>query len=194
MDQRLVGWARAVKARQHPLGPVLWLFTDSRRLPDPLPVVACLPKGLCGVVFRHDGAPGRAALAGALARLCRERRLALTIAGDWRLAARLGAGLHLREGDAVGRLPRHVICTASAHGAAGLRRWAGTQILVFLSPVCPTLSHPGAPCLGPVRWAKLALRHRGAVLALGGLDSRSVRRLPWRGVAGVGAIGALGAG
>ena len=86
MDQRLVAWARAVKSRRRLNGAfagraVLWLFTDAGRLANPMPAAAALPRGLGGVVLRHDGVPGRAALGRALARLCRARRLALSVAG-----------------------------------------------------------------------------------------------------------------
>src|SRR5580692_5856621 len=98
MDDRLIAWARAVKSRGGASrGPVLWLFTDERRLPDPLAAVARLPAG-AGVVFRHDADPRRAELGRALAKLCRRRRLVLAVAGDWRLAVALRAGLHLRGG------------------------------------------------------------------------------------------------
>ncbi len=97
MDRKLLARARAVKAARRSSVP-LWLFTDARRLPDPLAAAARLPRGLAGVVLRHDGEPGRAALGRALARLCRRRRLALVVAGDVRLAAALGAGVHLRNG------------------------------------------------------------------------------------------------
>ncbi|MGI4945219.1 MAG: hypothetical protein ACRYHQ_32435, partial [Janthinobacterium lividum] len=102
MDRRLAAWARQVKARGGKAGgglPALWLFTDAVRLPDPLPAIARLPRG-CGVVFRHDGVPNRAALAAAAACLCRRRGLLMVVAGDPRLAAAVGAGLHLRGGRA----------------------------------------------------------------------------------------------
>ena len=98
MDPRLLAWAHAAASRAGSRLPPLWLFTDSRRLPDPRPAVARLPRGLAGVVLRHDGEPGRAALGRDLARICRARRLALVVAGDVRLAAALGAGVHLRAG------------------------------------------------------------------------------------------------
>ena len=41
-------------------------------------MVRGLPKGLCGVVFRHDGVAGRAALGRAVWRFCRARRLTTT--------------------------------------------------------------------------------------------------------------------
>ena len=174
--------------------PALWLFTDAVRLPDPLPAIARLPRG-CGVVFRHDGVPGRAALAATAARLCRRRGLLMVIAGDPWLAAAVGAGLHLRGGR-VGRPWRHgwlrpgQLVTSSAHDAPELvrARRAGASA-VFVSPLFPTLSHPGARPLGPVRWAALAQRARGQVLALGGVSGATVRRVP-PGAIGAGVIGA----
>lgn len=108
----------------------------------------------------------------------------MVVAGDPILLP--GVGRHLREGS--GRRPG---VTASAHGAAGLVRAGGAGCrAAFLSPAFPTASHAGAAALGPLRWGSLARGRRLAVLALGGIDGMTVRRLP-RWVAGVGAIGAL---
>jgi thiamine-phosphate pyrophosphorylase len=191
-DRALVGWARALAARSGG-GPRLWLFTDARRLADPRAAVARLPKGLAGVVLRHDAVAERAALGRDLARLCRARRLTLLVAGDVRLAAALGAGVHLRGGrwPSVLRLRRGMV-SSSAHDAADLRRArrAGAT-LAFLSPVFATASHPGAAGLGPLRWSRLARGAGVAVAALGGIDGRSIRRLALGPCRGVGAIGAL---
>ncbi len=192
MDGKLVAWGRAVKSagRGKTRIPPLWLFTDAHRLPNPAAAVARLPAGLCGVVFRHDGVAGRAALGMQLARICRARRIALVVAGDWRLAAALGAGQHLRGGR--GRARGRGITTSSAHSLAELHRArrAGAQ-LAFLSPAFVTASHPGAAGLGAVRWLALARRAGGgmAVAALGGIDGTTIRRL--RGCRAAGAIGAL---
>jgi len=175
--------------------PVLWLFTDAARLPDPVPAIARLPAG-CGVVFRHDGVPGRAALAARVARLCRARGLVLVVAGDPRLAAAVGAGLHLRGGRAARHWRRAWLrqgrpVTSSAHGRAELARAARAGAdAAFLSPLFPTNSHPGAPPLGPVRWAALARDACGLVLALGGVAGSTARRVPPR-AAGAGLTGAL---
>ena len=185
-----------------PCVPVLWLFTDAARAPDPRPAVAALPRGLCGVVFRHDGAADRAALGRAVARLCRARGHALVVAGDARLARALGAGVHLRGGRWPGpvRVPKNERgggraggwITASAHDPAELRRAvrAGADA-VFLSPAFPTASHAGAKALGPARWAAWARAADRPVLALGGVDGRRAARLPRPVCAGAGAIGAL---
>ena len=183
--------------------PVLWLFTDAVRLADPGAAVAALPRRLCGVVFRHDGMAGRNALARRLAQQCRRLAVPLVVAGDARLAASVGAGVHLRGGrPPVGpgmrasknwRRPKTLL-TSSAHSQVELRRaLAAGADAVFLSPMLPTRSHPGAPALGVVRWVALAGRvsqRRRAVLALGGVSGKAVRRLP-RWCEGAGAISAL---
>ncbi len=198
-----MAWAREVKARQRRTGlpmrdvPPLWLFTDALRLPDPRAAIAALPRGLCGVVFRHDGVVGRAGLARAVARQCRLLVVPLVVAGDARLAAAVGAGLHLRDG----RRPAHrgprawrrpaALITSSAHSQADMRR-ARTMgaDAVFLSPVLPSCSHPGALALGVIRWAAQSRLARGGAMALGGVEGGMLRRLP-RWCRGVGAIGAL---
>lgn len=191
MDLRLLSWAHAVS--RPVVVPPLWLFTDARRLPDPRPAVARLPKGLAGVVLRHDGEPGRAALGRDLAMICRARRLVLVVAGDVRLAAELRAGVHLRGGRWPGaaRIRRGFV-TSSAHDMRELRRAARAGAgLAFLGPAFATASHPGAPALGVLRWCRLARGVGVAVAALGGVDGGSVRRLPRRVCRAVGAIGAL---
>ncbi len=188
MDQKLVAWARAVKARRRGrFPPPLWLFTDPTGMPDLNAALAALPRGLCGVVFRHDGVPGRAAMAAAAIRLCRARRIPISIAGDPRLARRLGAPPHLRRGEG---LPGPDLRTSSAHNPAELLRASRKARLVFLSPAFRTRSHPGSVPLGPVRWAKLALGRRRLAYALGGVTGATAGRLP-RWAAGAGAIGAL---
>jgi len=200
MDQKLIGWARAVKSRMRhrPGPPPLWLFTDTGRIADPVAAAARLPKGLCGVVLRDDDRPDRAALARRLARVCRQRRLVLVVAGDWRLAQAVRAGIHLRGGR--GRVTGRVIgrvtgrcgfgATASVHDGADLRRAARRGVgLAFVSPVFPTLSHPGAPVLGAVRLGVLVRRSKMPIAALGGIDGVSIKRLGWR----VGAAAAIGA-
>ena len=191
MDHKLVGWARAVKARQLGRGgappPPLWLFTDRVRVPDTVAAIRRLPRGLVGVVLR-DGGTGAAIRARRIALVCRHRRLWLSIGGDARVAGSLGAGMHMRAGHRRAG-PRPAFLTSSAHDAADVARAvrAGAAV-IFLSPVLPTLSHPGVATLGVARWSAMARASRAG--ALGGIDGRTVRRLPtW--CRYVGAIGAL---
>jgi thiamine-phosphate pyrophosphorylase len=189
MDQKLIAWARAVKSRRKGGPPPLWVFSDRERLPDPSPVLRRLPKGLCGLVLRPGGVLDAAALRRVQA-LCRDRRVSLVVSGRrWRgFGATVGVHLSQRSPAAMGnRYP----ATASAHGVAELRRAERAKAgCVFLSPVFPTRSHPGASALGPVRWGMIARKSSIPVLALGGITGASVRRVPARWCAGVGVIGA----
>lgn len=203
MDAKLLSWGRAAAARANghsparpgvrtPRIPPLWLFTDSRRLPDPRAAIAKLPHGLAGVVFRHDDDSNRAALGHDLARICRARRLLLVVAGDVRLAAALRAGVHLRSGRWPGLVRPRGFVTSSAHGFPDLRRASQMGAdLAFLSPVFATASHPDAQTLGSARWSGLARHAQLSVAALGGVDGATVRRLPRAFCRAVGAIGAL---
>lgn len=177
MDQKLLAWGLR---RKPAFPPRLWLFTDEHRLADPRASVARLPRGKAGVVLRHDHVSDRLELAHDLVRICRDRRLILVVAGDPRLAALLGAGVHLRAGRWPNPLRRgyhgpqcpgslghcrysgfrrcwRAMVTSSAHSIPDLRRarLSGAS-LVFLSPAFPTASHAGAPALGPLRWAAMA--------------------------------------
>ncbi len=162
---------------------MLWYFTDETRPEDPLAIAATLPPFLCGIVFRHDSVPHRAALGAQLARLCRARHIPLVVAGNARLAAALHAGIHLRGGAWPGLVRPPGLRTASAHNARELRaaRQAGAAV-VFVSPIFPTTSHPSARPLGPARC-------RGTY-ALGGITGATARALP-RSCAGAGAISAF---
>ncbi len=192
--------ARRLKSRNGL--PRLYLFSDPVRLADPRAAAAGLPPG--AAVVARGLAPG--VLRG-LATLCRQRRLLLLVAGDGRLALRHRAGLHLPDRRSTpGLLPfllarrRHgLVLTIAAHGRAGLARARRLgAAAVILSPVFPTRSHPGAPALGPLRWAALAGRAGGwtggrPVIALGGVTARNAARLPgW--AAGIAAIGGLAGG
>jgi len=181
--------------------PALLLVTDDRRMPDPLPAARRLPAG-AGILLRHYATAERIALARNLAALARRRRLTLLVAGDWRLAAAVGAaGIHLPEGLLrSGRLApllgwarrRRRLVTAACHGrpALAMARRLGIDA-ALLSPVFPTLSHPDKAALGPLRFVIL---RRGAgipVLALGGITEATARRLKGSGIAGLAAVGAL---
>lgn len=160
---------------------MLWLFSDPVRLPDPAGLLAGLPAG-SGVIFRPYGQPDAEAVGRRLRRQTCRLGLLLVVAGDARLAWRLGAdGLHLPEHALHGRRRDMPVLTAAAHGMAAIRKAARAGAAgVFISPVFRTASHPGAAGLGSVRFALLlqAARRRGLqVYALGGIDAARWRRL-----------------
>ncbi|MGB1026215.1 MAG: thiamine phosphate synthase, partial [Rhodospirillaceae bacterium] len=151
--------------------PKALLFSDEARLglevsgSGWVAALAALPTG-SALVFRHyslASAP-RLALARSVAQLCRRHDLLFFLAGPPRLARRIGAdGVHLPEGllwRQAGRLRRRgagagrpLLVSAAAHGQRALRKAHQTGAdITLLSPVFPTASHPGAPCIGTNRF------------------------------------------
>lgn len=177
--------------RRHHL-PSLWLFTDPRMGERLWDAIARLPDG-SGIVFRHYDHPRRAELAARVAAIARRKHHMLVIAGDARLARRVGAaGTHL---PARGPVMAGVV-TAAAHGRAGIvrARRAGA-VLVFVSPVFKTRSHGDAAGLGPLRFGLMVRGTNIDVAALGGMTAQRFHRLQSLGSSGWGAIDAwLGTG
>ncbi len=186
------------RGRNHRL-PALWLMTDPDRAPDPAAQVARLPRGAV-VVLRHYGHPEKVSIARLLARLCRARGLILVVAGDWRLAAQVGAsGIHLPEHmarhglSAGGRLWRRAgrrLLTIAAHGEVGLRRASALKAsAAVLAPVFPTRSHQSQVALGPRRFGMITRTARVPVIALGGVNEKTMPALMTSGCAGIAGIG-----
>jgi thiamine-phosphate pyrophosphorylase len=189
-------WGRFARPAADGL-PRLWLFSDPTRLPDPRAAMAALPRG-AGMVAR--GLAPR--LLTDVVRLARQRGLRLLVAGDGRTALALGAGLHVPDRrESLGLLPFLIarraapgafILGMAAHGgqrgAARARRLRPD--LLFLSPLFPTQSHPGAPALGALRWVALARSLPAPCMALGGVSPARLGAVPRR-AAGIAAIGGI---
>lgn len=191
---KLARHARALNMR-HARGrrlPALVLMTDDARDADWAAAVAALPRG-SAVIVRHRDPAARERLARRLRPICRARRVVLLIADDPALAVRIDAdGVHVPE-KTVAQLPglrarnRRWLVTCSAHGHGAVRH-ATAADGVFVSPVFATGSHPDAVVLGAVRFAALARAGR-FVYALGGVDTKTIRRLVAHRIVGVGLIG-----
>lgn len=180
--------ARAIRAempkRHHPL-PQLWLMTDER-LGDALwPAIRALPCG-AGIIFRHYATPptARRALFRKVRALARKRGLMLLLAGCTGVARAWGAdGSHGRHSGAL-TAPVHSIPEMRAAERRGAK-------LVFVSPVFPTRSHPGAPTLGRVRFLQMCQHSRMPVIALGGMTEKRFAGLKHAKVYGWAAIDGL---
>jgi len=109
--------------------------------------------------------------------------LLLAVSRDAGLARRLGAALVHNPAGPPGLMP----FSRSVHDAAEARLVAGAA-LVFVSPVFPTASHPGAPHLGIEEAGRLRRLSRVPAIALGGMDERKFARLRARGFDGYAGI------
>jgi len=181
--------------RRHPRSrfarqlPHLWLMTDERQGDALWSALDALPRGT-GVVFRHYSlSPAdRRTMFDRVRRIARRRGLTLLLAGSPAQAAAWGAdGAHGRFSHiGAGRMLR----STPVHNAAELRA-AHHADLVFVSPVFPTRSHPGARSLGPRRFAALLAQADMPVIALGGVDAKRAKRLIAMGAHGWAAIDGL---
>lgn len=160
-----------------------WLMTDERMGDRLWPALLALPPG-SGVVFRHHATPAaeRRRIHARVRRIAIARRLTLVVAGSMGLA---GNGIH---GARVGRGLRTWPAHDRREAIAGAR--AGADLL-FVSPVHPTRSHPGAPVLGPRRAAQIGRGLGAAMIALGGMDARRFRQIAHLGFVGWAAIDSL---
>ncbi|QNM82086.1 thiamine phosphate synthase [Sphingomonas sabuli] len=150
---------------RHPL-PRQWLVI-APRTPDPLAAAARMPRG-SGILIVD-------------ACLARADRVTLR-----RIARRRGLLVVEDDGDRVARV----------HSMRELRR-AGSRRTkwIFLSPLFPTASHPGAAPLPLMRAATLARLAAVPVVALGGMRARRfarVHRLGFAGWAGIDAYAGKG--
>ncbi len=130
-----------------------------------------LPPG-SGVVFRHHATPPaeRRAIHRRVRRIARARRLILLVAGG----GLPGDGVHKHgRGSDLRSHPAH----DRAEAIAG---WKVGADLLFVSPLFPTRSHPGAPALGPARAARIGLGLGLPMIALGGMTAKRFRRLRGR--------------
>lgn len=171
--------------------PALYFFTDPQRTPDPVAIARRLPRRTA-VVYRHFGAPERAATARRLAAIARARGLFLLIGADPELAGRVGAdGVHWPQ-----RLAAHArnagLVTVAAHDAQALAQAEamGAHACV-LGPVFATRSAAANRPLGLFHASQLARAARLPVIAIGGVNAENAARLRGRGFAGVAAVDAF---
>ncbi|WP_433909371.1 thiamine phosphate synthase [Sphingomonas yabuuchiae] len=162
--------------------PVTWLMTDERLGEGLWTALRRLPPG-SGVVFRHHATPPaeRRAIHRRVWRITRARGLVLLVAGG----GLSGDGVHKAgRGGALRSWPAH----DRAEAIAG---WKAGADLLFVSPLFPTRSHPGAPALGPAGAARIGRGLGLPRIALGGMNARRFRRMrgPFHGWAAIDAWG-----
>ena len=160
--------------------PFLWLLSDPRNDAVLETALAALPKG-SGFVFRHYHLhpQARRTRFDMLADIARQRGHRVVLSDSPVTARRWGAdGVY----GAASRMPRGdtMLKLATAHDwkeIVAAKRVGADGI--FLSPVFTTRSHHDAKPLGPVRFRMLAAKAAVPVIALGGMNEHSARRLGW---------------
>ena len=153
--------------------PLLWLLSDARNDGGLESALAALPEG-SGFVFRHYhlSEVERRARFDELAKLARSHGhlVILSRASGWGEDGTYGAR----------RLTDSQFWLATAHdGDEIARALAEGADGIFLSPVFPSASHPGAPTLGIMGFRVLAQQSSVPVIALGGMSAARAEELDW---------------
>ena len=161
--------------------PGLWLLSDERNDAVLEHALKRLPRG-SGFIYRHYHLPDpeRYHRFHALRRVAKARGHLVILADSALTATDWGAdGVY---GAPLALWPRReeLLQLATAHNAReiALANLKGADA-VLLSPAFVTNSHPGAPSLGPARFRHLASLSKAPIIALGGMNSRTARRLDW---------------
>jgi len=173
-------------------------MTDDARTPDPVAVAATLDHRTA-IIVRHYQSQQRFRVAHDLMAVARAKNIRVLIAGDWDLAACLGAdGVHLPEyvlkdnGFMRGVRLKHPdwVVTAAAHSlSAAIRAEYLGADAVIVSPVFKTKSHPGTTPMGLNRFAVISKHVSVPVFAMGGVNGKSFTRLGNAGAYGYAGIG-----
>lgn len=206
MDDTLLKQARQLNLRnggKHCLMPPIVLMTDDVRLPDPDAAIKALPNDSM-VVFRHYDLPERAIVGGKLRRLCRARGILFLVANDLTLALKLDAdGIHLPEyrihqtPQIYTQIPHNLIRTSACHQINTIRALQQLPDLarpdgVFISPIFPTQSHPGANALkqsNMLAMARLCKEAEMSPIGLGGITAKTAAKLRTSALASLAGIG-----
>ncbi|MEO5598373.1 MAG: thiamine phosphate synthase [Novosphingobium sp.] len=159
--------------------PRLWLISDARNDAALETALRRLPRG-SGLVFRHYhlAETERRTRFAQLARLARRFGHVVVLSGGARQARRWGADGVYGSADNLARGPAllRLVTVHSLKEIAAARR--ARADLVLLSPVFATRSHPGGKALGPLRTLLAARLSSAPLVALGGMNRRSARRVP----------------
>ncbi len=173
--------------------PAFFAFTDPDRTPDPVMLAQKLPPG-SGLVLRTFGKPEIKAMAPTLAIISEWRQLTFLIAADPDLAIAAGAdGVHWPQAQLskAAKTRFRGLQTASAHSPMAVRRATGLVDAVFVSTAFSSQSPSASRPMGPFRLQAYGHRSQLPIYALGGINSKTIKRLTHTQLSGAAAIGAV---
>jgi thiamine-phosphate pyrophosphorylase len=161
--------------------PDLWLLSDERNDATLEDALRRLPRG-SGFIYRHYHLPDSERIARwfLLRRIARARGHVMVLADSSLTAREWGADGIYGAPRALYPTTGDLLTLATAHDLAEIalaNRMRADAVL--LSPAFPTRSHPDAEALGPLRFRLLASYALMPVIALGGMNGTTARRLQW---------------
>ncbi len=180
----------------------LLLISDSKRFKSHSDMLVVIEQAMLGGVDtvllreKHLDSAKLLALASALRALTNKHHVRLMIHSQADIAKAVNAdGVHVDSASITeissikAWFETPVLVSASCHHEEELKaaEQQGADF-VFLSPVFPTQSHPGAPSLGADEFQRLSQSVGIPVIALGGISSENLKQLQGAGIATMGGI------
>ena len=166
-------------------------------MPDPVAVLDALPYNIA-MIFRHYEDPNRAARAREVVSEAHRLGIQVLVAGDPRLAHRVGADgvhlpghlLHRRVFSCLATMRNDWLITAAVHDQRELNWATSAQVdAVMVSPVFPTTTRVQRRALGVIGVRRITNIATVPVFALGGLSATVLPRLRTCGTVGFAGIG-----
>ncbi|WP_440958422.1 thiamine phosphate synthase [Oceanicaulis sp. LC35] len=190
---RLASLARRLDGPRGAL-PALFCLTDPQRTPDLVALAHALPTDI-GMIVRTFGQERIRRQACEVVSIRQDLGGLCLIAAEPDLARLTGAdGVHWPE-----RLLNRTnvrrssgLISTSAHSPMALRQAQGLADLAFVSTTFASYSPSAKRPMGAFRLAAYASHSPMPVYALGGVNTRTIKRLENLGISGAGAVGALG--
>ena len=175
--------------------PEVIFITDQLRVPDGDRVIASLPPS-SAVIIRDYDHPEREAYARRMVEVAHSCGIRAIVAGDAGLARKVKAdGFHMPEYQLSMRMPsRHgfSLVTGSAKSQKSRMRAASIGVdMVLCSPIFKTQSHIGLQGMGIHLLSRILEYSPLPVVALGGINEMTLKKLKAMPVAGYAAIDGL---
>ncbi len=172
--------------------PKVIFITDAVRIPHSDRVIASLPP-YSAVIIRDYDHPERETYARRIVQIAHRRGIRALVAGDAELARKVGAdGLHMPEYQlSIGMPPRSgfSLVTAATKSQKSMIRAVDIGVdMAVCSPVFATLSHPGAKEMGVHLLSRILKCAPLPVVALGGINQTTSKKLQGLTVAATAAI------
>ena len=177
--------------------PRAFVMSDQERMPDPVTILDALPRSV-SMIFRHYKDPNRAARAQEVVSRAHRLGIQVLVAGDPRLARRVGAdGVHLPGHLLRRRMVFNLaasrpdwLITAAVHDLHELTGAATARVdAVMVSPIFPTSTRVQRRALGVIGLRRLTAAAPMPVFALGGVKTTVLPRLRPSGAVGFAGIG-----
>ena len=167
--------------------PKLFFFTDRKQFSDIFAVIESLPNFEAGIIIREYDLSccQRVEFAKKIIEIARKKSLLVLIGKDLKMALELGAdGVHFSDHDKLWKkysafkTKKNFIFTCSIHNLKSLKKAYNSGFdALFYSPVFSTKTHLNQKPIGVMRLAKIALKSKIPLYALGGINLGNLRQL-----------------